>query len=42
MRWLDDVPKDLRKMEINEFRDIARGRETWKRIVKEAKAHPGL
>ena len=33
---------DLRKMSINEWRDRARNRETWRHIVAEAKAHPGL
>jgi hypothetical protein len=41
MRWLDDVTTDLRKMGINEWRDRARDREAWGRIVKGAKAHPG-
>jgi hypothetical protein len=42
MRWLEDVSRDLRKMRLNEWRHRARNRETWRHIVKEAKAHPGL
>jgi hypothetical protein len=42
MRWLEDVSMDLRKMGVNEWRDRERDRETWRRIVEEAKAHPGL
>jgi hypothetical protein len=41
-RWLDDVSMDLRKMGVNEWRDRARNREAWRRIIEEAKAHPGL
>ena len=42
MRWLDDVSIDLRKMGVNEWRDRARNRETWRHIVAEAKAHRGV
>jgi len=42
MRWQDEVPTDLRKMEINQWRNRARDRESWKSILTEAKAHPGL
>ena len=42
MRWLDDVSMDLRKKGVNEWTDRARNRETWRHIVVEAKAHPGL
>jgi hypothetical protein len=42
MRWLVDVSTDLRKMGIKEWRVTARDQEAWRRIVKEAKTHPGL
>jgi hypothetical protein len=42
MRWLDDVYTGLRKMGISKWRDRARDQETWRHIVKEAKAHPRL
>jgi hypothetical protein len=42
IRWLNDVSMGLRKMGLNEWKDIARNREAWRHIVEEAKAHPGL
>jgi hypothetical protein len=33
---------DLRKMGINEWRNRAMDPEVWRRIVMEAKVHPGL
>jgi hypothetical protein len=41
-RWLEDVFRGLRKMGVNEWKDRARSRETWRHIVKEANARPGL
>ena len=42
MRWLDDVSMDLRKMGVSGWRDRARNREAWRRVVEGAKAHLGL
>jgi hypothetical protein len=36
-RWLEDVCMDMRKMGINEWRDRARDREVWRRILMAAK-----
>jgi transcription termination factor 2 len=37
--WLDDV---LREMGIEGWRRTAQGRDWWRRIAREAKAHEGL
>ena len=42
MRWLDDVSMDLRKMGVSGWRDSAGNREAWRRVLEEAKDHPGL
>jgi len=42
IRWLEDVIADLRRMGISGWMEKARNREQWRRIVEEAKAHPGL
>ena len=42
IRWLEDVIADLRRMGISGCMEKARNREKWRRIVVEAKAHPGL
>ena len=42
MRWLDGVSMDLRKIGVSGWRGTGRNREAWRRVVEEAKAHPGL
>jgi sorting nexin-29 len=42
LRWMDDVLKDLREMQVRGWREKARNREEWRRLVTEAKSHPGM
>jgi len=42
IRWLEDVIADLRRMGISRWMEKARSRDQWRRIIEEAKAHPGL
>ena len=42
IRWLEDVIVDLRRMGISGWMEKARNKDQWRRIVEEAKAHPGL
>jgi hypothetical protein len=39
---MEDVIADLRKMGISVRKEKARNRDQWRRIIEEAKAHPGL
>jgi len=41
-RWMDDVVADLKVMKIKQWMEKMKGREKWRLIVEEAKAHPGL
>jgi hypothetical protein len=38
LRWMDSVVADLKAVRMEKMQD----REKWRRIVEEAKAHPGL
>ena len=42
IRWLEDLIADLRRMGISGWMEKARNKDQWRRIVEEAKAHPGL
>jgi len=42
LRWMDDVVADLKAMRIKQWTETMLDREKWRRIVEEAKAHPGL
>jgi hypothetical protein len=42
IRWLEDETADLRGMRIKGWMEKARYRDQWRRIVEEARAHPGL
>ena len=41
-RWKDEVEKDLKSMEKRGWKEIAKDRNKWKLIVKQAKAHTKL
>jgi hypothetical protein len=39
--WLDDVENDLKKMGVRGWRKIAKDRDAWKLILKEARVLHG-
>jgi hypothetical protein len=41
-RWMDDVKADLRAMKITNWRTRIEDKLAWKKIVEQAKTHPGL
>ena len=42
MRWMDDDVADLKVMNIKKWIEKTKGRELWRLVIGEAKAHPGL
>jgi hypothetical protein len=41
-KWIDDVTKDLKKLNIIGWKEKAKNRVVWRQLVEEAKAHIGL
>jgi hypothetical protein len=42
LRWIDGLEKDLRNMNIKNWKNIALDRSRWRRCLEQAKTHPGL
>jgi hypothetical protein len=42
LRWVDDVVADLKVMKIRQWIEKTKDKEQWRRVVEQAKAHPGL
>ncbi|KAJ4428576.1 hypothetical protein ANN_24620 [Periplaneta americana] len=42
LRWEDCIMKDIRKLEVKNWWTVAKDRDSWRRILKEAEAQPRL
>ncbi|GFU20102.1 uncharacterized protein TNCV_1192371 [Trichonephila clavipes] len=42
LRWIDDLEKDLLDLRTRNWRTLAGRRLAWKRLLRKAKALPGL
>jgi hypothetical protein len=41
-RWKEDVMEDLKKLEVKNWKETAKGRRTWRDLVEKAKSHKSL
>ena len=41
-RWADELLRDLRQLKVKDWKRVAKDREQWKEIVREAKVHKEL
>jgi hypothetical protein len=41
-RWLQDLEDDMSVVHVGRWWEKVQSKEEWRRIVGEAKAHPGL
>jgi hypothetical protein len=42
LRWVDGVEEDVARLGCRNSTIVALNREGWKKLLKEAEAHPGL
>ena len=42
LRWADGVEKDVAMLRCRNWKVVALNREGWRKLLKEAEAHPGL
>jgi len=41
-RWQADVMEDLKKLKVNNWKETAKDRRTWRDLAEKTKAHKGL
>jgi hypothetical protein len=41
-RWSQDLEEDMRVMQVGRWWEKVQSEEEWRRILREAKTHPGL
>ena len=41
-RWQEDVMEDLKRLKIRNWKEIAKGRRTWRDLAEKAKTQKGL
>ena len=42
LRWEDGVEEDVARLGCRNWKIVALNREGWRKLLKEAEAHPGL
>ena len=41
-RWQEDIMEDLKKLKVNNWKETAKDRRTWRDLAEKAKTHKGL
>jgi hypothetical protein len=41
-RWQEDAMEDLKKLKVNNWKEIAKDRRTWRDLAENTKTHKGL